>query len=157
MTPIRWVGPYQLRALLECCMTDSQPWPPDSNGVYVVSSAPWIEVPKRGESILYAGSNSSQSALFVVRVGSLIADMLGFFTELRGHHSGGQSLWKHCRDEGLHPLDLFLGWVDGIRCSRCAEAEVHGELSPLLSKIGPARCKIHSPPVRECFVPGGSR
>ena len=36
---IRWVGPFQLRRLLDRCMDVKQPWPPEANGVYVVSDA----------------------------------------------------------------------------------------------------------------------
>jgi len=148
---VRWVGPYQLRHLLENCMNDGQPWPPESNGVYVVSKRAWNGVPAKNEEILYVGSNTSKSPLFVIRVGSLIADLLGFFTNDYGHHSGGQSLWYYCRDNHIHPLDLYLGWVEGVPCTRCAEREVYDALKPLRSKKAPAGCYACSPPHRVCF------
>jgi hypothetical protein len=119
-TATRWVGPFRLRDYLENCMSEDQQWPPESNGVYVVSIRGWRGTPKKRAGVLYVGGNTSKSPLFLTRVGSLIADMLGFWW----HHSGGQSLWKHCRDHGLHPLDLYLGWVEGFACPRCAERQV---------------------------------
>jgi hypothetical protein len=82
----RWVGPFRLRELLENCITPGYPWPPERGGVYVVSERHWAGAPTRDARILSAGGNTSQSALFLTRVGSLIADMLGFWY----HHSGGQ-------------------------------------------------------------------
>jgi len=148
---IHWVGPFRLRDLLEHCMDESQPWPPESNGVYVVSERPWSSAPTKEAGILYAGGNTSESPLFLTRVGSLIADMLGFWW----HHSGGQSLYKYCTEKGLHPLDLYLGWVEGIPCSRCAEAEVYRTLKPLLSKRVPPRCSTHVRPRRVCLPTDG--
>jgi hypothetical protein len=151
----RWVGPFRLRDLLEHCMDETQPWPPESNGVYVVSERHWSGAPTKAAGILYAGSNTSQSPLFVIRVGSLIADMLGFFTNEFGHHSGGQSLYGYCTTKGLHPLDLYLGWVEGIPCSRCAEVEVHRALEPSLCKKVPAKCNNHTRPRRVCLPAEG--
>jgi hypothetical protein len=143
----RWVGPFRLRDLLEHCMDDRQPWPPEANGVYVVSERRWRGVPTKRAGILYAGGNTGNSPRFLTRVGDLIADMLGFWW----HHSGGQSLYKHCKEKGIHPLDLYLGWVEGIRCPRCAEAEVYRALAPLRSEKVPARCQVHARPLRGCL------
>ena len=149
MNHVRWVGPFRLRDLLEHCMDDNQPWPPESKGVYVVSERRWRKAPNKRAGILYVGGNTSGSPLFLTRVGSLIADMLGFWW----HHSGGQSLYNHCKDKGLHPLSLYLGWAENVRCCRCAEAEVYFALKPPreICKRMPARCKQHSPPLRGCL------
>jgi hypothetical protein len=100
--------------------------------------------------VLYAGGNTSQSAQFLTRVGSLIADMLGFWS----HHSGGQSLWTYCNQKRVQPLDLYLGWVEGVACPRCAEAEVYRALAPELCRKAPASCGVHSPGLVGCV--GGS-
>lgn len=142
-----WVGPFQLRLLLENCMNPGQPWPPESNGVYVVSMRSWQKAPCKESEVLYVGGNTSTSSLFLTRVGSLIADMLGFWW----HHSGGQSLYKHCEENGIHPLDLYLGWVERVACGRCAEAEIHRALQPLLCKKLPAGCKNHTPALCGCL------
>jgi hypothetical protein len=147
---VRWVGPFQLRTLLEKCMDDDQPWPPESNGVYVVSLERWAGIPDKEAGILYAGGNTSNSPLFLTRVGSLIADMLGFWW----HHSGGQSLYEYCRTtrkKRVHPLDLYLGWVEGIACGRCAEVEVYEALEPELCKKRPAACGDHAEIRRVCL------
>jgi hypothetical protein len=142
-----WVGPFRLWDLLGNCMNDSQPWPPDGNGVYVVSERPWSGAPTRTAGILYVGGNSSHSPLFAVRVGSLIADMLGFFTNDFGHHSGGQHLWQYChanRCPPRHPLDLYLGWVENVACPRCAEMAVFCALQPSLCRKVPPACQTHA-------------
>ncbi len=137
---VRWVGPFKLRKLLENCLDDSQPWPQNTGGVYVVSKRAWRRIPKKEAGVLYAGGNTSQAEyLFLTRVGSLIADMLGFWW----HHTGGQSLWRYCRKKGIHPLDLYLGWVKGIPCGRCAEMEIYRKLKPELCKRTPAGCAKH--------------
>jgi hypothetical protein len=147
-TATRWVGPFCLRDYLENCMDPKQKWPPEKKGVHVISLRGWRGTPKKQAGILYVGGNTSNSALFLTRVGSLIADMLGFWW----HHSGGQSLWKHCRDHGLHPLDLYLGWAENVSCPRCAEREVYDALDPELGKKVPAQCRVdHSSPVPSLF------
>lgn len=143
----RWVGPYQLRHLLENCMNADHPWPPENDGVYIVSGFPWIRIPTKDSDILYSGGNTSNSPLFLTRVGSLIADMLGFWW----HHSGGQSIYDYCKEQRLHPLDLYLGWVEGVPCRRCAEREVYAALGRGLCKRAPARCRVHSTPLKACL------
>jgi hypothetical protein len=128
-------------------MDENQAWPPDSNGVYVVAEHTWLSSPSRESIVLYVGGNSSASPLFLTRVGSLVADMLGFWW----HHSGGQSIYRHCEAKGLHPLDLHLGWVGNIPCPRCGEKEIHDALKPLLAKKVPPRCPKHAPPLLGCL------
>ena len=60
--------------------------------------------------------------------------MFGFFTKDFGRHSGGQSLYLHCKKRKLHPFDLYLGWQKGIACPRCAEAKVCAKPEPRLGK-----------------------
>jgi hypothetical protein len=142
----RWVGPFQLRKLLENCMDDRQLWPPESKGVYVVTLRPWKGCPRKGPSVLYVGGNTGKSPRFMTRVGDLVADMLGLWY----HHSGGQWLYNYCEQEGFHPLDLYLGWVEGVSCSRCAENEVYQRLSPKRREKSPARCKVHTADFSQC-------
>src|SRR5262249_40062412 len=150
-----WVGPFRLRGLLEHCMDERQPWPPESNGVYVVSERSWSGVPTKAAGILYAGGNTSQSPLFVIRVGLLISGMVRLYPGGLRRYSGGRWLYGYCTEKGFPPLDLFLGWVEGIPCSRCAEAEVHRALEPSLCKKVPARCTNHTRPRRVCLPAEG--
>jgi hypothetical protein len=152
MSSVTWVGPFRLRDLLERCMVVDQAWPPEKNGVYVVSERAWRVVPMKEAGILYTGGNTSASPRFLVRVGELITDLLGFFTDTHGRHSGGASLWFHCRDNNLHPLDLYLGWAEGVPCPRCSECEVYRTLEPLLCRRKPAACKVHREPLSACFT-----
>ena len=139
----RWVGPFRLRSYLEKVIDDNQVWPTEEkNGVYVVSQRLWKGLPTKDAGILYVGGNTEDGSYFISWVGSLVIDMLGLWL----HHSGGQSIWKYCRKNGIHPLDLFLGWVEPVECRRCAEAEVNSKLNPVLCKKKPASCKKHSPP-----------
>jgi hypothetical protein len=144
---VRWVGPFRLRHLLEQCLEDNQAWPPEGNGVYVVSERSWRGIPKKQARVLYVGGNTSTSPLFLTRVGSLIADMLGFWW----HHSGGQSLYTYCKENNVHPLNLHLGWAENISCCRCAEVEVYRALEPSLCKRVPASCKEYVPPLCGCL------
>jgi hypothetical protein len=140
-----WVGPFRLRDLLEHAMDNAQPWPQEEAGVYVVSLQPWEKEPTETSGILYVGSNTKNPELFLKRVGDLIIDMLGFWgdKENSGHHSGGRTLYNYCRKERIHPLDLFLGWQQGITCARCAENDSYWTLKPMESKKAPARCFEH--------------
>jgi hypothetical protein len=47
-----------------------------------------------------------------------------FFCESTGHHSGGQSLFKWCKDSDVHPADLFIAWALQTWCGRCAEIDL---------------------------------
>lgn len=66
-----------MRDLLENCMNDGHPWPPESNGVYVVSKRCWTGFPTKDDEILYVGGNTSNSALFLTRVGTLSKEAMG--------------------------------------------------------------------------------
>src|SRR5262245_28676742 len=101
---LEWVGPFKIRDYLEKAIDEDQVWPPESGGVYVVSLRRWNGRPTKQCDVLYVGSNTGASNRFITRIGDLIADMLGFWGEQTGHHSGGQSLWKYCREHGINPL-----------------------------------------------------
>ncbi len=140
-----WVGPFRLRDLLDRAMDNTQEWPKEEAGVYVVSRRPWKGEPVAESGILYIGSNSKNPEHFLKRIGDLIIDMLGFWGEKAnsGHHSGGQTLWLYCRNNQVHPLDLYLGWKHGIPCARCAEGENYYALKPSENKKSPPRCHEH--------------
>jgi hypothetical protein len=142
-----------LRNYLEKSTDADQPWPPEdeTNGVYVVSKRPWTGAPSRDDDILYVGGNRDKSSCFFDRVSNLIADMLGLFGGNVYRHSGGQWLWHYCREKGIKPLDLYLGWAVGIPCRRCGEAEVYKKLQPERRKKSPPSCAEHLPPLRACF------
>src|SRR5207302_830702 len=52
--------------------------------------------------VLYVGGNTGDSDRFITRVGDLIADMLGFWGEQTGHHSGGIRLWEYCHKNRIN-------------------------------------------------------
>lgn len=138
-----WEGPFQIRDLLENSINEEHPWPPASGGIYLVSLNAWELEPTRECEPLYVGGNTGKSDRFCTRIGDLVADIFGFFDGGTGHHSGGQSLWKYCRKNGVKPLDLFLGWGVEVSCPRCAEIEAYETLSPELNKKRPSRCPDH--------------
>jgi len=138
-----WIGPFQLRAYLEKTIDDDQVWPPDSGGVYVVSSLAWNGQPTKEDDVLYVGSSTGKSDRFITRIGDLIADMLGFWGEQTGHHSGGIRLWEYCHENRINPLDLFLGWQVERPCVRCGEYDLFITLAPKLNRKRPARCSVH--------------
>jgi hypothetical protein len=139
-----WIGPFQVRELLTRCLDESFPRPPVSGSAYLVSRHAWAGVPDAACGPLYVGGNTSRSPRFRARVGSLIADLFGFYSERAGHHSGGQSLHRWCRANDVQPLDLFIAWVDPGACHRCLEIDLERELSPALNRKAPARCEHHS-------------
>jgi hypothetical protein len=143
MTKLAWIGPFQIAELLGRSIDDDQPWPPPSNGVYVISRLKWSGTPTPESQPLYIGGNTGSTPRFCTRIGDLLADMHGFFDGGTGHHSGGQSLWRWCHDHNVAPGSLFLGWATGDDwCDRCAENALV-ELKPLLNKSAPPRCKKH--------------
>jgi hypothetical protein len=138
-----WVGPFRLREYLEKSVDDDQAWPPQRGGVYVVSSLVWRGQPSTTDDLLYVGGNTGESDRFITRIGDLIADMLGFWGDQTGHHSGGIRLWEYCRENRINPLDLFLGWQVERPCVRCAEYDLFVALAPKLNRKRPARCSVH--------------
>jgi hypothetical protein len=153
---MKWIGPYTIDDLLDLCLTKPDRRPAEANGVYLISERKWEGQPTRDCIPLYVGGNTSTSTRLRIRVGDLIADMFGFFrtrkdhtaTKMghrakRGHHSGGQTLYEHCRGNALNPKKLYVAWVEECGCARCAENQLYGELTPLLNKNRPPQCNEH--------------
>ncbi|NVJ27983.1 hypothetical protein HUW62_42935 [Myxococcus sp. AM011] len=155
MKPLVWSGSFQISELLAQCMNDAQPWPPAWRGVYLVSRNAWTGSPNSECHPLYVGSNTGKSQRFCTRIGDLIADLHGFYDGGTGHHSGGQTLWKWCRDNKVHPGALYLGWgTSEDFCARCAEVTTvvkfvssWAERAPLLNGNRPPACRAHG-----CYV-----
>ncbi len=150
----QWIGPFKVKVLLENCMNKSQEWPAKDNGVYVVSKEKWRGEPKITNKILYVGGNTGKSERFATRIGDLIADMFGFYGGGTGHHSGGRSINKDCKNENLNPLNLYLGWKKYLidpeskssrpaNCPRCHERTLYDDLKPKLNKKKPSKCPWH--------------
>jgi len=140
---MNWIGPYTIDNLLDNFLKPSHTKLPEANGVYLISQRPWSEEPTIKCIPLYVGSNTGKSKRFRTRIGDLIADMFGFFGSETGHHSGGQTLNKYCKENNLNPKKLYIGWVERCRCVRCAENEIFDNLEPFLNKNRPSRCKEH--------------
>jgi len=140
---VGWHGPYPIAELLDRCLQQGFDLPPDSHGVYVVSKRCWEGTPTLACDPLYVGSTTGNSARFRTRVGDLIADMFGFFTTETAHHSGGQSLYRFCQENGIHPNHLFIGWLSDCACLRCEEVRLYKELRPKLNRKCPTRCSLH--------------
>ncbi|MCG3727411.1 hypothetical protein [Vibrio cincinnatiensis] len=152
---LSWSKSHQISELLDNVLTVDFEWPPESNGVYVVSLLPWDSQPDADSVPLYFGSTTGRSARFCTRIGDLLADMFGFFGENTGHHSGGQSLYWWCQENQVNPKNLYLGWAEfsASGCSRCAEIFVANMLVPhwkekgdtnLLNKNRPPKCETHN-------------
>ena len=152
---VEWHGPFQIKTLLDNCLNDDQPWPLASQGLYLVTKNDWKGQPDTSSVPLYFGGNTGTSERFCTRIGDLIADIYGLFDGGTGHHSGGQSLWFWCNEQGTKPGDLFISWAKPVSpnwCSRCAEISLARLLVPkwddrlnfgLLNKNRPPACKIH--------------
>jgi hypothetical protein len=139
-----WVGPFSARQILERCMDKSIPRCPESGSAYLVSRCAWISEPTLRCQPLYVGGNTGSSSRFYTRIGDLLADLFGFFTDETGHHSGGQSLHRWCRENHVDPLRLYLAWVRRCTCHHCLEIDLVRELSPALNRKAPARCPNHA-------------
>ncbi len=123
--PLRWTGPFPIAELLHRCIEKQQPRPPDSGGVYLVSRHRWSEKPTPDACPLHLGGNTDESECFCARLGDLIADMHGFWGASAGHHPGGQSLYRWCRQHWVRPGELWLGWATREPwCGLCAEVEL---------------------------------
>ena len=79
---MRWNSPFRVRDLLENCLDyRKQKWPPEDNGIYLVSLNEWKNNPSKSCNPLYVGSTTGKSARFRTRVGDLIADIFGFYSD----------------------------------------------------------------------------
>jgi hypothetical protein len=151
----RWYGAFRVRDYLERSIAPDQVWPPEAAGVYVVTKLPWRGQPSSECQILYVGSNPNNSEQLRNRIGLLIKDMLGFWGDLTGSHSGGQTLWSYCERERINPLDLYFGWISVVPCSRCAEWYFFEVLQPELCRKAPAYCQEHDPALLPVMESGG--
>lgn len=142
----QWVGPFRLREYLERSIDPDQVWPPASGGVYVLSRLAWTGTPTPAADALYVGGNTGVSPRFITRIGDLVADVLGFWCNETAHSSGGWRVWEYCFKERIHPLDLYLGWIIGVPCARCAETDVYDALQPRINLKRPAGCADHCVP-----------
>jgi hypothetical protein len=146
-----WVGPFQIRKLLETAADRNAIRPPERHSAYVVTQRTWHGNPPRPKDpaargpVLYVGGNTRNPDRFRTRIGDLLADAFGFYASLNGHHSGGQSLHEWCLENGTGPLDLHLAWVEGTKCHRCLEIRLYEALRPLLNRARPSRCELHIP------------
>jgi hypothetical protein len=138
-----WKGPFHLRQYLDRSIAPDQVWPPEEGGVYLISRAAWQGQPDDAAGVLYVGGNTGVSARFRTRIGDLIADLLGFWGDETGHHSGGIRMWQYCYDNKINSLDLYLAWQDDLECPRCAEFTLYNELHPPLNRRHPNRCTKH--------------
>lgn len=139
-----WVGPFQIRKLLETACNPDAVRPPERGSAYLVTRRGWQNVPKPTSSLLYVGGITGKSDRFRTRIGDLLADSFGFYTKSTGHSSGGTSIHKWCLENNVSPLDLYLAWVEGTRCYRCLEVRLHSLLHPQLNRVRPSRCKQHA-------------
>jgi hypothetical protein len=141
---MKWIGPLTLDKLLNQVSAAAPPMPPASDSVYLVSLKAWKGEPTGACEPLYIGGNTSTtSARFRTRLGDLVADLFGFYTDETGHHSGGRSLNLYCRKHRINPKSLFIGWVDRCECRRCAEIMLYEKFTPKLNKNRPSYCKVH--------------
>ncbi len=140
-----WCGPYTISTLLKNCLKEGIPRPPERDSVYLVSRRKWAESPTQKSVPLYVGSTTGVSARFRTRVGDVVADLFGFFGSETGHSSGGRSLHRYCRENGIHPNKLFIAWQDRCACARCEENRHFDSLRPLLNQRRPSRCAAHHP------------
>jgi len=140
----KWVGPFQIRRLLELCLDDAAiPRPPESGSAYLVTRNEWRSNPTTESVPLYVGGNTGNGPRFRTRIGDLLADAFGFYGSKTGHSSGGQHVHQWCREHHVNPLDLYIAWIEGTECHRCLEGRLFRGLKPKLNRSTPSRCKSH--------------
>lgn len=140
----KWVGPFRISELLENCLSDDFPKPPETNSVYLISKNSWERSPSLESIPLYVGSTTGKSARFRTRIGDLVADMFGFFQLQTAHSSGGISLYYYCKEASLNPGQLYIAWLEKCGCARCAEHYFWEFLEPELNDKRPPECKRHT-------------
>jgi hypothetical protein len=143
---VRWVGPFQMRNLLDELSHPKAIWPPQGCSAYLVTHHYWDGNPTHASAPLYVGGVTGKSDRFRIRIGDLLADMFGFYGSKRGvgHHSGGRTLHEWAMQNQIKPLDLHLAWVEDVDCHRCLEVHLHDRLRPALNRATPSRCTIHA-------------
>lgn len=139
----KWIGPFTIDQMLDSCLVDSLPKPPESHSIYVISKLPWTKRPSIECLPLYVGSTTGRSPRFRTRIGDVIVDMFGFFQWDSGHSSGGISLHNYCKRNSLSPKKLYIGWLEKCGCTRCAEYYFWRDLQPELNRNRPPVCQQH--------------
>jgi hypothetical protein len=140
----KWVGPFQIRQLLEHCLDNNVPKPPHAPSAYLVTRTAWQSTPTVNSVPLYVGGNTRNPDRFRMRVGALLADAFGFYNpKIKQGHAGGRSIHKWCLHNEVNPLDLYLAWITGSECHRCLECRLYQGLEPKLNRSSPAKCKTH--------------
>lgn len=155
MMELVWTGPFRVKDILTNCLEEDQPWPPNANAVYLVSKDEWRETPAGSCRPLYIGGNTGRSPRFCTRIGDLVADMYGLW-HTTGHHSGGQELYRWCKERNMRPGNLWLGWATSVDpdqwCGRCAEIQTIASVVSdwerrhrvgLLNRNRSPRCRAH--------------
>jgi hypothetical protein len=147
-----WIGPYQVRFLLESCLeVDARHNPPDNPSAYFVSQFTWQSFPTIDCVPLYVGGITGDSPRFRTRIGDLLADAFGFYNHDNpriGHSSGGQSIHSWCSKYHVVPLDLYIAWIGQTDCHRCLEFNLHCFWDAELRKAGRKLLNRRTPP--EC-------
>jgi hypothetical protein len=145
----RWVGPVQIRRLLDSCLDGKTVLvPPEVGSAYLVTRHAWQLAPGAESRPLYVGGITGKSDRFRTRIGDVMADAFGFYTAKTGHSSGGQSIHRWCLENQVNPADLHLAWVEGHECHRCLEGRLYEALSPELNRNIPSRCTAHPRMIR---------
>lgn len=143
MKKLIWVGPFTIEQVLRHSTDESFSRPPESGSAYIVSVDSWRRRPTIDSRPLYIGGTTGRSKRFRTRIGDLFADVFGFFGEETGHHSGGQSLHRYCRENHIDPLRLYIAWVKLAECHRCLEVDLYSKLRPMLNRRVPLKCSDH--------------
>jgi hypothetical protein len=87
----------------------------------VVTRNIWNIEPTAFAEVLYVGGNAKNPKQFRNRIGLLIKDMLGFWGEETGSHTGGHTLHRFCCEQQINPLDLQIAWI--LYAEICTRAE----------------------------------
>jgi hypothetical protein len=144
-----WEGPRYLKDWLSQPLLNRNLRPPETAGIYIVTERSWNGTPDVNAGVLYVG----QTRYLRDRVGRLIAEILGFTTEISGYsgsyyHNGGHCLWTdYCLKQNVEPLTLHVGWLLGCHCLNCAESELIKKFNPICNSQRGNLCHDHVPPL----------
>jgi hypothetical protein len=142
---MKWEGPITIDKLLDSAFNSNLPVPPLAPSVYGVSQTRWEIEPSADGNVLYVGSLFSSAPRFRTRIGDLVADLFGFFSDpgKKGHYSGAQTMHQFCLDNGINPRTLLIGWALDVECHRYLENTLYDVLPPRLNKVRPSPCRKH--------------
>jgi len=113
---------------------DQDAIPPDSEGIYVVSTRSWTGILSKSSGIVYVGKAKSLRR----RIGRLLCDLYD--------HRVDHFLWHHCcAARGLEPSSLYLGWYAQCRCLNCAEVKLRELMEAPWNLWWARTCKYHTP------------